>query len=479
MTEFENLYISITKNLHFIYLLFAIPLVYFSVAEIPPFQNPDEPNHFARAEQVSRLVIVPQFVFDKTPVKEIDTALLSPGLLLPSRGGFPVDKGVYELASIYNPMFAHYEAKTNREKSDSAKDIKWKTAIIYKNFANTAIYPPFVYLMPALGITIGKLANLSIITTFYLSRAVNGLMAVILSFITLLLAKRSKLLLFTILLFLMTIAMFSSVSQDAVLISCAFLLIGIIDNVESTTGKNYSKWQQWLLVILITIIGVGKAPYILFSFVFLFLKLDKKTKIISIVIPFILLFTWLFLSSANFSIKLTDAELDFNSKLQVAHVIKHPFKFIGLFFNFDIPAIENFFKMFVGKLGWLELQFPIDYYHAAYIIAFLSFISTFTFNLRDSIKLRIALFCIGFATILAVLAAQYITWTPLDATYLGGMQGRYIIPIFPFLALASCLSVKENKMSKLRQCILVPVLLFPILTAIVLADGIINRYYFK
>jgi len=59
------------------------------------------------------------------------------------------------------------------------------------------------------------------------------------------------------------------------------------------------------------------------------------------------------------------------------------------------------------------------------------------------------------------------------------MQGRYIIPIFPFLALASCLSVKENKMSKLRQCILVPVLLFPILTAIVLADGIINRYYFK
>jgi len=479
MPVFESLYISLTKNLHFVYLLFAIPLVYFSITEIPPFQNPDEPNHFARAEQVSRLVIVPNFIFDKSPVEGIDTALLSPGLLLPSRGGFKVDKGIYDLSEIYRPMFFHYEEKTNRAKSDSSKSIKWKEGFIYKNFANTAIYPPFVYLMPALGITIGKLANLSVLTTFYLSRALNGLMAITLSFITLLLAKRSKLLLFTVLLFPMTIAMFSSVSQDAVLISCAFLFIGIIDNVESNPGKIYSKWEQWLLIILITVIGVGKAPYILFCFIFLFLKFDKKTKVISIVMPFVLLLIWLFASSANFSIKLTDAELDFNPKLQLAHVISHPFKFVGLFFNFDIPAIENFFKMFVGKLGWLELQFPIDYYYAAYIIAFLAFINSVKFNLYDSIKLRMALFCVGFATILAVLTAQYITWTPLDATYLGGMQGRYIIPLFPFLALAASLSIKEDTISKMRQYILIPILLFPILTALVLADGIINRYYFR
>lgn len=333
--------------------------------------------------------------------------------------------------------------------------------------------------MPALGITIGKLANLSIIKTFYVSRALNGLMAITLSFITLLFAKPSKLLLFTVLLFPMTIAMFSSVSQDAVLISCAFLFIGIIDNVKSSAGRNYSKWQQWLLVILITIVGVGKAPYILFSFIFLFLKLDKRTKVIGIVIPFVLLLMWLFASSANLSLKYAGAELDFNSKLQVAHVIAHPFKFIGLFFNFDIQAIEIFFKMFVGILGWLDLTLPIDYYHAAYIIAFLAFISTFKFNIHDSIKLRLALFGIGFATILAVLTAQYVTWTPLDTTYLGGMQGRYIIPVFPFLALAACLSIKGDKISKLRQYILVPVLLFPILTALVMADGIINRYYFR
>lgn len=479
MPVFESLYTSLIKNLHFIYLLFAVPLVYFSITEIPPFQNPDEPSHFARAEQVSRFVIVPKFIFDKTPVTGIDTALLSPDLILPSRGGFAVDKGVYELSSIYKSMFHHYGEKTNKAKPDSAKNIKWKTGISYTNFANTAIYPPFVYTMPALGINIGKLANLSILKTFYISRALNGLMALTLSFITLIFAKRSKLLLFTVLLFPMTISMFSSISQDAVLISCAFLFIGIIDNVESSAVNNYTKWHIWLLVILITIIGVGKAPYILFSFIFLFLKVDKKTKVIGIVIPFVLLLLWLFASSANLSLKYTDAELDFNSKLQVAHVLSHPIKFIGLFFNFDGPAIENFFKMFVGVLGWLDLTFPIDYYHAAYVIAFLAFISIFKFNIHDSIKLRIALFCVAAATILAVLTAQYITWTPLDATYLGGMQGRYIIPVFPFLALAASLSIKEDTISKMRQYILIPILLFPILTALVLADGIINRYYLR
>lgn len=480
MPDFENLYTSLTKNLHFIYLLFAIPLVYFSVTEIPPFQNPDDPNHFARAEEVSRLEIVPKFLFDKTPpVNEIDTALLSPELLLPSRGGFPVDKGVYELSGVYKSMFFPYNEKTNRAKSDSAKNIKWKTGIIYYNFANTAIYPPFVYLMPALGIATGKLIHLSVIKTYYVSRALNGLMAVTLSFITLLFARRSKLLLFTILLFPMTIAIFSSVSQDAALISCAFLLIGIIDNVESNADKNYTRWQQCLLVILATIIGVSKAPYILFSFVFLFLKLGKKTKIISIVIPFALLFTWLFLSSGNLAIKWIDAELDYNPKLQIAHIMQHPFKFIGLYFKFDGDAIQHFFKMFVGILGWLEIPLPIDYYHSAYIIAFVAFFITVKLNLHDSIKLRIALLLIGFAAIIAVLAAQYVTWTPLDATYLGGMQGRYIIPIFPFLALAMCLSIKDDKVSKLRQYLLIPVLLFPMLTTLVFIDAIINRYYFR
>jgi uncharacterized membrane protein len=477
MTDLENLYTTLTKNLHFIYLLFAVPLIYFTITEIPPFQNPDEPNHFARAEQVSRFEMVPQFVYDDNSPKN-PTDPLNPDLQLPPKGGFIVNKGIVQLAKIYHPLNFHYLVKASMAKADSAKNIKWNTGLTRKNFSNTAIYPPFVYIMPALSICIGKLVNLSVIKTFYIGRMLNALLSVAVCFIALLLAKRSKLLLFTILLFPMTIEMFSSVSKDAVLISAAFLFVGIIDNIESSPITNYSKTQKYLLIILMCIVGIAKPPYILFSLVFLFLKLDRKTKIAGIIVPFVLMFIWLYLVSADLSIKGPGVDLTYNSKLQVAYIIHHPFKFIGLFFNYDTNGIEFVFKMIVGVLGWMDLQFPIDYYHTAYIVAFIAFISTFNFSRFDNLKLRLSVFIIAFITLLAVITSQYVIWTPLYATYLGGMQGRYVTPVLPFLALSLCFSTKEETITKFKSLAIIPVLLFPVFTFIVTADGIINRYYF-
>jgi uncharacterized membrane protein len=230
---------------------------------------------------------------------------------------------------------------------------------------------------------------------------------------------------------------------------------------------------------MMCIIVIAKPPYILFLLIFLFLKLDKRTKFIGVTIPVILMFIWLFLVSANLSIKGPGADLSYNSKLQVAHIVSHPFKFLGLFFNFDTNGIALVFRMIVGVLGHLDLQFPIDYYHTAYIITFIAFISTLNINLHDNIRFRLCLFGVAFITLLAVMTSQYVIWTPLYATYLGGMQGRYIIPILPFLALSIAFSIKEEKVTKFRSWALIIILLFPILTSIVIADGIINRYYFK
>jgi uncharacterized membrane protein len=79
-----------------------------------------------------------------------------------------------ELFNIYHPILGNYEIKVSRAMADSAKNISWETGLTRKNFANTAIYPPFVYIMPALGIAVGKLFNLSVVKTFYVARMLNG-----------------------------------------------------------------------------------------------------------------------------------------------------------------------------------------------------------------------------------------------------------------------------------------------------------------
>jgi uncharacterized membrane protein len=476
MLTFDDLYQSLRKRLHYVYLVYAIPMVCLTAIITPPFQSPDEPNHFARAEQVSRLEMVPVFVYDKTQsITKIDSISKDPRIVYPDKGGFAVDKGIYELDHAYINLEHSTDAKITQNKADSVKNLKWKTGIIYFNFGNTAIYPPIVYLMQALGISVGKLLHLSIIKTLYLSRILNGLLSITLCFFALLLAKRSGILLFIMLLFPMAVSLFASVSQDAVLISCCFLLTAIIDNVEFSDDKNYSKRKLCVMIMLMAIIGVAKPPYIIFIFLFLFLNLSPKLKAISIITSFLVLALWLFIDHGSFMIKFAPAEMRLNSKLQILHILHHPLKFIMLFFDYDKVTLLNVAYMFIGILGWLDLQLSDHYYRNAYICLFLGIIVSL--NFKGNTRLRIALIFCAFTTLIAVISAQYVTWAPLEAPSLGGMQGRYLIPIFPFLALALCGRFVREKFAGLKTILLSAILIFPIVTTINMVQGLLNRYY--
>jgi uncharacterized membrane protein len=476
MSNFTVLYQNLLKRLPHIYLLYAVPMVFITALITPPFQSPDEPNHFARAEQVSRLELIPAFTYDKAhSLTKADSISSDPKIAYPDKGGFTVDKGIYALDHAYVSLEHNAQVKLNTVNTNSAKSLRWKTGNIYFNFGNTAIYPPVVYVMQSLGIDIGKFFNLSIQNTLYISRILNGLISIAMCFIALCLAKRSRILLFVVLLFPMTVSLFASVSQDAVLISCCFLLTAIIDSVEFSDDKVYSQPKLYTLIILMAIIGLAKPPYILFAFLFLFLKLSPKQKAIGTIIPFSALIFWLIINHGAFMIKFAPPEMRFNSKLQVQHILQHPFQFIGMFFNFDKANLLNIAYMFVGVLGWLDLRMPDRYYMAAFVCLFLA--GYVGINFKGNIKIRAVLIICSVATVIAVITAQYVTWVALASTSLGGMQGRYLIPVYPFLALAFCAEPGFLKNVGFKTVILSIVLLFPVYTAVIMVHELLGRYY--
>lgn len=474
MFDLGNWYTKFSQHLHYIYLLYVIPMVCVAMLVTPPFQNPDEPNHFARAEQVSRLELVPVFIPGKV---QNDTIPGIPQIFYPSNGGFNVDEGIVNASNIFWPMSFHPEVKVTNAKLDSVKNIKWGEGKAYRNFANTAIYPPVPYVMPAMGIALGKWLSLTVVNTLYISRAFNAILSVALCFLAIGLAKRSKLLLFTVLLIPMTVALFAAVTPDAVIISCSFLLVAIIDNVEFDKGKTYTNGQLLAIIILMSTIGMAKPPYIIFAFAFLFLNLTTKQKLTIITIPLLSVLSWLFIDHANFLIKFAPADLRINAKMQIANIIHHPFQFIGLFFKIDIDAISNVLQMFVGKLGWLDVHFTYLYYCIAYITIIAGFVIKFKVDKQNNILLQVGLLLTAFFTLLVVLTAQYATWTAFGATALGGMQGRYLLPIFPFVALAFSGSFGEIKITPFKKALFVLILIFPLYTGINLLVTLINRYY--
>ncbi|WPU93059.1 DUF2142 domain-containing protein [Mucilaginibacter sabulilitoris] len=478
MFNFEAAYSKLHKHLHFIYLLYAIPLVCLTATITPPLQNPDEPNHFLRAEQVSRLDMVPTFVYDKSAVStKNDSLSADPRIIYPDKGGFAIDKGILDLEGLYSAIQFHPEAKVRRDLTKRANDIKWGFGTGYKNFGNTAIYPPVVYIMPAIGIAAGKLLHLSIVKTLYLSRILNGALSVAICFFALMLARRGNILMFIVLLFPMTIALFASVSQDAILIACVFLLVAAIDNVEFRDDKIYRRWHIYTMVIAMCIIGIAKPPYIPLAFIFLLLKLSPRAKAAGIILPLLSIAAWLIINHANFAIKFAPPELRTNAKLQVQYIIHHPFNFIGLFFKFDLPGLTACLHSFIGILGWLDLTFPTDYYHTAYVIVFAGIIIGISPAWKENIRLKTGLLICAFITIIAILTAQYVTWTALEATSLGGMQGRYLLPVAPFLALALSGKVTRDKFTRLKSALFMAILLFPIYSSIEVVHGLFKRYY--
>jgi len=191
-------------------------------------------------------------------------------------------------------------------------------------------------------------------------------------------------------------------------------------------------------------------------------------------VPFIFVATWLYFIHPNFSVIFAPGWLHINTKLQVAHILQHPLKFAAMFFKISPSGIVANTKMFIGVLGWLDLSFPHIYYILAFIILIIGFIINGKFKNKDHTYVRVALLISAFITIIAIITVQYITWAPLDSPSLAGMAGRYLLPVFPFVALA----VSSNKKTtSMKNILLFLILIFPLITASFLIQGILFRYY--
>jgi uncharacterized membrane protein len=461
-------------HLRTVYLLFAIFSVILIANINPAFQVPDETNHFLRAEQISRGVLVASFVSEQA-TREHRT---SPDgrIIYPDSGGYIGNRVIIYTARPYEEIKFRPDLKLTAALIQFSKKFRWNQELGVIKFNNTAFYPPAGYVFSALGILIGKWTNMSILDTLIFSRIINGIGCALICFFALGLANRCRLLLFFILLLPLTLSLFASVSQDAVLISVGALMAALIDHIESGERKIYENRHLILLIVCISVLSSARPPYFLLIAVFLFLHLSARMKLYSIAIPFAFVCIWGLLNIHNYSIVFAPAEMKVNARLQMAYVMSHPFRFMTLFLHFRIEEITTKIREFIGVLGWLNLFLPDYYYKMAYFVFFLTGVSTIQFD-TAAIKLRVIFVSFAILTFLTVLATQYVTWMPLESPSLGGFQSRYLLPVFAFLAVGFAGFRKENSMKNWQVPIFLIVVVFPLISQVIIVNNMIARYY--
>ncbi len=193
----------------FIYLVIGLSAVLGNIWFSPISVIPDEPNHFARALQISG---------GNSTVKEWrppNQAVIFPTEMM--RVLHAYDDINFQLINVFRLR----DWLSSNKMAGVDRQILWNRKYGCKS--------SLVLSRVVVGIWLGKIFHFSVFTTFMLARALTGLLAVTLTTFAVALCRRGTLFLMALASMPMTLHLFGSCSQDALLISAAFMARGAPD----------------------------------------------------------------------------------------------------------------------------------------------------------------------------------------------------------------------------------------------------------
>ncbi len=405
--------------MRFEHLFLAIALVWGTaqVFIVPPLQVPDEGDHWFRAWALT----------DGQLTADRQGMLTLPGVFAPTidiykrlvRPGHPLP-----LSLAGQPGFTGYADLFNGPGSPGTVQVA----------SRVASYGPLSYLPQAVGIGIGRLLGAPPLTSFYLARLTNLLVAVALLFFAIRLAPFGKQ--FFVLLALLPMTMFelASVSCDALTISGAMFFIALllwasrretlrsvdVALVLASSGLLLNiKPGYWALVLLVLLLRPaqlgGRARYVAFV----------AANTLLVVGGFLIIFL---LTATEGRIQAAGGPRD-----QLLFILNKPIAFLRiLFFNIRRDGI-TWLTGTIGKLGWLRISMPTAFY--VFVLGVLGL----SLGMREDVGLRLRqralLAAVAGAVFLTMAIALYAFIEPTGSRRVF-FQGRYLAPVGLLLLLS-------------------------------------------
>lgn len=400
----------------FLSLLCAIPLIFLT----PPFQAPDEAQHFYKAYQVSELNLV--------------------GTIENGKGGGSLPSSLIELSTHYLGTRAIHAdrplVKRTISSVASGTDIKLVPGVReHIDFTGAAFYSPIPYIPQALAIGAGRVFDASPLVLFYAGRILNCFVAIFLLSLAVRTTPIAKSVFMVAGLLPMSVFLFASLSPDALVIGSAFLFVAI------ALKAHYERVWTFQNVAVAIVCGsifcsikIVYAPLLLLCLPTIWTVNPKaRTTLISVLIisiPVIVTALWLHSVSAL----VMPARAGTSVSIQAQHVIQHPLLFMVAIAHSFVWNKFYFFDT-IGVLGWSTIQLPA----ISYFLAVLGLAIAVFFTRQPLSKIQFCLLAwwaaICAACVLLIMLALFLYWTRVGAPAVDGVQGRYFLPIIPLAAL--------------------------------------------
>jgi uncharacterized membrane protein len=419
---------AITAQNIFILIALVFGLVFTKIT--PPLWGADEGQHFFRAYQVSNRELSQKNV-------DIDGKQSTGGVVpasfvqLDKLRQQDISDAVSGETKQVDQRSLYVEAASNPVNTDK------KAANPYgKN-----IYSIFVYLVPAAGVTIGRIFSQNALTLLFFARISVLLVYIAMVTCSIYILRKTyiKWIVFIIALLPMSIFQATTVSPDSLLLGLSLIFFSVMYTVMFMNKRPKTK-DLIVLTISAALMTLVKVPYLFLVFLLAVLPLPKtisprKKLYIKLAIPLISIIIGL-ISFVSVKSVLVSASVppNVNSSAQIHWIISNPLLFMYVLVN--SVAVLNWVPQTVGLFGSSFVFIPGIIFQLLLVLLLASgFIETRTKVDKKELQNRFSSVAfIAAATIVfgAVVTVLFLTWTPVGAILVEGIQGRYFLPIIIF-----------------------------------------------
>ena len=452
-----------------VFLYSAITWGTLTVFITPPFQVPDEPNHFFRAYQVAGGTLFPVTQHNQV-------------------GGF-IPSSMIKTWKIFGDIASHPERKIKPENISKSLEIPLNPENkTFAFFPNTGQYLPFPYIPQFLAIITGKLFNAPPLILLYLGRLLNLFSWIIMVALAIRITPVFKWFFLMLALTPMSVFQASSFSADALIYGTAFFYTAFIFKLAFDENRSPKKYDLGFLIILLVFLILSKYVYFFLFFLCFLIPVKKAGNIRNYLLTALLLFViaGIAVTIGGYFVKRIYESVDpavnyfgngpgiptINPDLQVQYILTHVGSYIE---SILLTFWKNkfFISTFIGNLGWLDTPLPVLYILAAFITLILMALGDGNENVIISIKRKSVLLFSLCSVIFVICTLLYVSWTPVGGSVIDGFQGRYLIPVAP-VAFA-LLYNRQLKFPERTKCI--GSIIFIVISFLVMNYSLISRYY--
>ena len=402
--------------------LLCLLTLFFAVIT-PPFQAPDENQHYMKALAVRQGDMLTE---QRGPA--IGTDLPRAALDI-HRIDFPTDAPATSRLFRADQLRRSASADAGRAGSDFA------------DFPNVASYAPTLYLPGAIGLAAGKGLGLSSLGAFYAGRVVNALtgLALLIAALQLLPFGRNAMLATAL---LPTFAyQTGSLSPDAVINGLGFVGLALALRV-GFKGSTPARSAGLLLTGPLLALCKGVYLPIMAAGLRWPTRRDPHLWLIlcAMALGAIAFVAWMHYSGGSQALyhiqsrKTGETMMTAPLRDQLATILASPLGYVHILVTSIIERTPVYALQIVGRFGWNAILLPLLAYPLAALMLAAG-VATGT-GARFGLGQRVWWVAVALGVALLIETAMYLTGTPLGADYIQGTQGRYFLPVLPLVLIA-------------------------------------------